>query len=713
MFVAFDTSPRFSVRPNLALWRQAAVSSVRYLAVTLLRNGTLLAVGAENNWLYTLATPDSTPTLIPNSGEVRSVTVMPDDTIVGVGRNENGLWTRAPLVTGTWVQAPSDLPLVGVATHPDGRLLGLSIEGVLLSKAKPGDPSWERLPFPKKDLLAIAARTDGSILGVGADNLLYVRATPVDDWRMVEGSGAIIGVTAMPDGSLIGIGTDRLVYTATGPPCVWTPGDGQNGVIAAATTPAGSIVALDTNGQVLTRPSPRGVWIRTPAGRPMIDVSVFPDGVLLGVNKDTNLYTRAADLQSDWVRIPDSGAVTAATVLADGETILGVGTDVGLWTRTRTGPGGWVPVQESDQRTRAVSVNGLRDGAILGIAQGTNAVLRRPDLWSPWENITQGSPGVSVIEVPDPGEMVPDAYRWLLQFTSSDPASTTGDGRPWGDGTAMAGRASGRRLPWDYGNRITPLVGGFTTLGAIRDVFETAISEAEAMPDRPGRRGHVLIVDWLLNGLRDLSEENSWRGGPWKPTDTATKDQTALGLILRMMSAGITVRVLLWQPTTNQATQLRAHSNEHWSMAAAIQDHNDTLQKKWGLREPIGVCALDLRTASPLTASLHQKMVAVRVGNVNVAFCGGVDLAFTRRDFARPADALIGSGDWQSGDGTPVEDKGWPKQSSPPVGGYPAFPYSGGDKPFPEDLPANVYGKCPRHCHDQHLKLEGPIVTSL
>ena len=714
MYLRLDPSTQINVRPNLASWKQAAATNVTYIAVTMMSNGTIMAVGAPDGELYTLATPDSAPTHIPNSGAVRSVTVMWDGTIVGVGLTGNGLWTRATLIESPWVSAPSDVRLVSVSAHPEGGLLGLSDEGVLLSKGRPSDPVWQVLPFPKTDLVAIAARRDGSVLGVGRDNLLYIRPNLVDSWRQLPGSAAVTGVADMPDGSLVVLGTDGLIYTAAGVPSVWTPAEGDGGVIAAATAPDGSIVALDPDGQVVTRPSVGGTWTKAPAGTPMIDISVFSDGVLLGVNRDQSLYTRAGDLRTDWAPVPDSGSVTSATVLADGVTILGVGTDVGLWTRTRTGAA-WVPVQGSNEGIRATSVNGLRDGSILGIEEGTNDVLRRIDLQNPWETCAPGSPGVSVIEVPEPGTMVPDAHRWLLQFTSSDPADSAGDGRPWGDGTAMAARASGQRLPWDYGNRITPLVGGFTVLGAIRDAFETAILEAEAMADRypPGKRGHVLIVDWLLNGLRDLSEENSWGGGPWKPTDVAKKDQTALGLILRMMSVGITVRVLLWEPTTTQAQNLPDHANEHWSVAAAIQDHNTTLTAKWGLKDYVGVCELDLRTASPLTATLHQKMVAIRVGNLNVAFCGGVDLAFTRRDFARPADELIGRGDWQSGDSTPVEKKGWPKQSPAPFGGYPDFPYSGGDKPFPEDLPANVYGNGPRHWHDHHLKLEGPIVTSL
>lgn len=306
-----------------------------------------------------------------------------------------------------------------------------------------------------------------------------------------------------------------------------------------------------------------------------------------------------------------------------------------------------------------------------------------------------------------------DPRTWLVPFTSSDPHATDGDGRPWGDGTAMAARAYAGRPPWDEGCAVTPMVGGFATMNAIRDTFEAAIADAFAQRDRgvpAGKRGHVYIADWQFNALRDLSTTNPWGGYPWDPRTTVLRDQTALGFVVRMMSAGIVVRLLLWMPTTAQRESLKNLADEHWSVAAAVQDHNNRLVPPTD--PPLGAVALDLRTAAPLAAALHQKAIVVRVGAVNRAFCGGVDLAFTRRDFGLGQGMAIATGDWQSGDTSPLPRDGWPKQSPPPAGGYPHYPYID-DGRFPEDLPANVYGKGFRYWHDHHLMLQGPVVATL
>jgi phosphatidylserine/phosphatidylglycerophosphate/cardiolipin synthase-like enzyme len=309
---------------------------------------------------------------------------------------------------------------------------------------------------------------------------------------------------------------------------------------------------------------------------------------------------------------------------------------------------------------------------------------------------------------------------WLLDFTSADPAAPDGDGRPWGDGTAMARRAYAGQPPWDTGNAVIPMVGGYATLNAICAAFEAAIADAERQAGNgvpPGQRGHVYITDWQFNALRDMSAGSDWANDPWNPDTRVARDQTALGFVIRMMSAGILVKLLLWMPTTLQRVPLKSLADEHWSVAAAVQDHNAALERLWSLSQPAGVVSLDLRTAAPLAASLHQKAIVIRVGEVHTAFCGGVDLAYTRRDYGQGQGDATGLGDWQSGTTTPLPANGWPKQDPPPAGGYPYFPYPGSpllaDGQFPDDLPADVYGPGYRHWHDHHLQLGGPVVATL
>ena len=76
----------------------------------------------------------------------------------------------------------------------------------------------------------------------------------------------------------------------------------------------------------------------------------------------------------------------------------------------------------------------------------------------------------------------------------------------------------------------------------------------------------------------------------------------------------------------------------------------------------IGIVGLDWRVSSR-TATHHQKMIVIRVGDFNVAFCGGgVDLAYTRRDGPdaghRPSTGFM-AGDWQSGTNLPIGRIGW------------------------------------------------------
>jgi len=325
--------------------------------------------------------------------------------------------------------------------------------------------------------------------------------------------------------------------------------------------------------------------------------------------------------------------------------------------------------------------------------------------------------------------MTVDPATWLLSFSSSDPSMPNGDGRPWGDGTAMAARAKapgGPLKPWDENCQVTTYVGGYAAMSAIRDSLELAITEAAAAGNVPGKCGHVYITDWRFNSLRDLSDDNVWKLGPWASFlsgNQAALDQTAIGLVRRLMQAGILVRLLLWYPPHAEAAGgLGPHIADHFYAAELVAAENTRLM---GAQAPadgqqIGVVALDMRTADayliPTLGTHHQKTVVIRGAATSVAYVGGVDLAYTRRDAPR------GQGDWQSAGGIPDPSQSWPKAPAPPPPQRTDYTSLAGVPPLTDkqgtDLPVDVYGDGSsiltyQMWHDQHVQLKGPIVATL
>jgi phosphatidylserine/phosphatidylglycerophosphate/cardiolipin synthase-like enzyme len=324
--------------------------------------------------------------------------------------------------------------------------------------------------------------------------------------------------------------------------------------------------------------------------------------------------------------------------------------------------------------------------------------------------------------------MVADPNKWFLKF------SPTGEGRPWGDDTYMAKR-QGNYMPWDENCKIIPLIGGYEALSAMRESLESAISEA-----KQGKKGYVYIADFRLNPLRDLSDDNPWiiQNRPWNENDSSIKDQTMMGFILRLMQAGINVRILLWLPIkASIIAGLGPHMSDHFYIAEVVSKECERLSKNDPSAKDRGIVALDLRVASPITSTHHQKMMVIRVGDVNVAYCGGVDLAFTRRDApdalhpyiydpsATLDDLLVLmesnppqflGGDWQSGKNVPpvfdVQDKThrWPKSLDTI---YDALRDVSKPSQPESDLPKEVYGEDNQIWHDQHLLLQGPIIKTL
>jgi hypothetical protein len=346
------------------------------------------------------------------------------------------------------------------------------------------------------------------------------------------------------------------------------------------------------------------------------------------------------------------------------------------------------------------------------------------------------------------GSAMTDAPKWFVPFASpgkTAPADLAG--LPWGSGTEYASRSSGTTsVPMDTGCGVEPIIGGFWAMSAIRDSLVDCITAArkkaaDPPPTKHGQRGLVYIAGWRCNPLRDLSSANSWQTSPWmdgnRPLQRATmRDETVLGLLLACIAAGVTVRVMLWMPTSDVAD--RAHAPDHLFLAHSIAKANELAKSNLGTTFDLGVVCLDTRVSGS-AGSHHQKMCVIRPADgaptPPVAYAGGVDLAWTRRDAplapglhsAAEAPTAFYSGDWQSGashgaqpaappNGIPWAFDGWPFGDD----GTPAWmrdvllvdrPSSGAR---PEgDLAVAVYGDNRQKWHDQHLRLTGPVVATI
>lgn len=317
---------------------------------------------------------------------------------------------------------------------------------------------------------------------------------------------------------------------------------------------------------------------------------------------------------------------------------------------------------------------------------------------------------------------VADVDTWFLPFADNE-------GRPWGKGTNVASRSASGKPPWDVGCTVTPLIGGYEAMTAMRKCLEAALAEAKKGGDF-GKKGFVYISDWRFSPLRDISDEN--RNWTWDHTSGTETDPTILGMLLKLMQAGIQLRALFWLPPPLTGLipfiGLESHIAEHYWMAEIVQRENKRLVDKNNLTSPIAIVGLDMRLPRiPYqAASHHQKMMVVRAGQVQVAFCGGVDLTFTRRDAPDnpkfPYDPshphLYDSqhprflaGDWQSGELIPSPEHIWPREDGVDYTSVDASHRP--DVKASSDLPVEIYGQYNEVWHDQHLKLEGPIVDTL
>lgn len=133
-------------------------------------------------------------------------------------------------------------------------------------------------------------------------------------------------------------------------------------------------------------------WRKIPDSGAVMAATQLRDGTLLGVGMDNLLYTRPT-LSAPWTQIPGSGAVLAVTQIDDG-TLLGIGLDHLLYTRaTPTSPWAQVPGSGS-----VLAVTQLRNGSLLGV--GMDGLLyTRASLASPWVQVPNSGSVLAVREL--------------------------------------------------------------------------------------------------------------------------------------------------------------------------------------------------------------------------------------------------------------------------------------------------------------------------
>jgi phosphatidylserine/phosphatidylglycerophosphate/cardiolipin synthase-like enzyme len=303
------------------------------------------------------------------------------------------------------------------------------------------------------------------------------------------------------------------------------------------------------------------------------------------------------------------------------------------------------------------------------------------------------------------------AYQWLIP---GDPSGKTSPFFP-GSHYSKLEQAVPPGQPLDNNCKVTPLLGGREAFDAIVNAFQAAIDSASAHQNDKafGQRGYVYIAGYRLNPNRILTDAGA----------------TIWNFISKLMNAGVRVRIILWMPLTfkvdlevacfESAAHLEPHQQAHIFLASLVKRLNAYLVTAHKCSDDIGVVFLDSRTAtlnylSNLPAAHHQKYIVVHGLDNSVAFCGGVDAAYTRR-------ASPDLGDDQSGLQIPNQQQ----RITDPLLDFDSDPLAkwktlgvSQDPAFPKDqqgtdLPMDVYGDKSQLWHDQHLQLQGPVVSTL
>jgi hypothetical protein len=130
-FVASATDGRLMARPALACpyGMVANCQATGVTSVSALPDGGLIAVGKDLR-LWRKATVGGDWVAVPGSGDVFSILVLADGSLLGVANYDKSLMTRAT-VTSPWVMVPNSGPVMSIAVLRDGNIVGVAMDNTL------------------------------------------------------------------------------------------------------------------------------------------------------------------------------------------------------------------------------------------------------------------------------------------------------------------------------------------------------------------------------------------------------------------------------------------------------------------------------------------------------------------------------------------------------------------------------------------------------
>lgn len=174
------TDNKLRVRARLESQWKLIPQSGNVISVTQMNDGSFLGVGTDNN-LWTRKTLNSNWIKVENAWGFKTITQLDDGTILGIG-TDNNLWKRAtPKSSGQLI--PNSGPVEWVTQMIDGRILG--VKGGKLYTKQNIDAPWGFVPKQNIKVRSVTQLNDGKLVGLGInDKRLWIRNSLNSPWTL-------------------------------------------------------------------------------------------------------------------------------------------------------------------------------------------------------------------------------------------------------------------------------------------------------------------------------------------------------------------------------------------------------------------------------------------------------------------------------------------------------------------------------------------------